>query len=192
MTYLVIATYFGVLLWIGAVAARRVHTLSDYYVGGKNLGYWVVAFSARATGESAWLYLGLTGLGAMVGLPALWVVVGEVVGVAGGWFLMARPFKRVTDGFGSITIPDYLVSRFAHGPHADDWTRILRWVAAAALAGFVTIYVSAQIDATGKAFANFLDWNYYAGALIGFGMSSSTPSPAASLPSPGPTSFRGF
>ena len=168
MTYLVIAAYFGVLLWIGAAAARRVHTLSDYYVGGKNLGYWVVAFSARATGESAWLYLGLTGLGAMVGLPALWVVVGEVVGVAGGWFLMARPFKRVTDEFGSITIPDYLVSRFAHGPRADEWARILRWVAAAALAGFVTIYVSAQIDATGKAFADFLDWNYYAGALIGF------------------------
>ena len=170
MTYVVIAAYFGVLLVIGALASRRVHTLSDYYVGGKRLGYWVVAFSARATGESAWLYLGLTGLGALVGLPAMWVVVGEVLGVGGGWFLMARPFKRATDRFESITIPDYLVSRFAHGPHAEQWAKTLRWVAAAALAGFVTIYVSAQIDATGKAFSSFLEWNYYAGALLGFGI----------------------
>ena len=46
------------------------------------MGYWVVAFSARATGESGWLLLGLTGLGAMVGYSAFWVVVGEVLGVA--------------------------------------------------------------------------------------------------------------
>ena len=66
MEYLIILGYFAVLLAIGAVASRRVHDLADYYVGGKRLGYWVVAFSARASGESAWLYLGLTGLGAVV------------------------------------------------------------------------------------------------------------------------------
>ncbi len=38
--------------------------------------------------------------------------------------------------------------------------RSLRLFAAAALALFVTIYVSAQIDATGKAFDSFLGWNY--------------------------------
>ena len=170
MTYVVIALYFGVLLLIGSVASRRVHSLSDYYVGGKRLGYWVVAFSARATGESAWLYLGLTGLGALVGLPALWVVAGEVVGVLCGWFLMARPFKRATDASGSITIPDYLVSRFADGPSGTAWGTTLRWTAAGALAVFVTVYVSAQIDATGQAFNSFLSWNYYVGALVGFGI----------------------
>ncbi len=76
MEYVVILAYFAVLLGIGAAASRRVHGLGDYYVGGKSLGYWVVAFSARASGESAWLYLGLTGLGALVGASALWVVVG--------------------------------------------------------------------------------------------------------------------
>ena len=168
MIYLVIILYFGVLLWIGLAASRRVDSLSDFYLGGKRLGYWVAAFSARATGESAWLYLGLTGLGAAAGLSALWVVVGEVVGVGLAWFLMATPFKRATDRCGAITVPDYLVCRFA----ADDpaTTRRLRLVAAGALTLFVTIYVSAQIDATGKAFASFLDWGYYTGALVGFGI----------------------
>ncbi|MBW2420020.1 MAG: sodium/proline symporter [Deltaproteobacteria bacterium] len=169
MEYLVILGYFAVLLAIGAVASRRVHDLADYYVGGKRMGFWVVAFSARASGESAWLYLGLTGLGALVGARALWVVVGEVVGVSLAWFLMAKPFKAATDRYESITIPDYFASRFAESGD-DGAARTLRLFAAVALALFVTIYVSAQIDATGKAFDSFLGWNYYTGALVGFGI----------------------
>jgi len=168
MLYVALAFYFGVLVLLGVVAARRISTVSDYYVGGKRLSYWVAAFSARATGESAWLYLGLTGLGATVGLSALWVVVGELFGVVGGWFFMARPFKLTTDRQNALTIPDYLVGRFAVGPVADRWAVVLRGVAVVALVGFVTIYVSAQLDATGKAFAGFLHWNYYVGIVVGF------------------------
>ena len=167
MQYATIAVYFAVLLLLGALASRRVKSLDDYYLGGKRLGYWVAAFSARATGESAWLILGLTGLGAAAGLSALWVVLGEMLGVGAAWFLMAAPFKSATDRAGAVTVPDYLVSRFG-SVAAPDRTRHLRLVAAVALTVFVTIYVSAQIDATGKAFESFLDWNYYTGALIGF------------------------
>jgi len=53
MEYVVIVGYFAVLLSIGAAASRRVRDLGDYYVGGKRMGYWVVAFSARDSGESA-------------------------------------------------------------------------------------------------------------------------------------------
>ncbi len=168
MLYLIIVAYFGLLLWLGIAASRRVNSIADYYLGGRRLGYWVAAFSARATGESAWLYLGLTGLGAVAGLSALWVVVGELLGVGLAWFFMARPFKRASDRCQAVTVPDYLACRFA----SDDpgATRRLRLVAAGALTLFVTIYVSAQIDATGKAFASFLDWDYYTGALVGFGI----------------------
>ncbi len=144
------------------MASKQVKGLKDFYVGGKRLGYWVVAFSARATGESAWLLLGLTGMGAMVGFSALWVVLGEFLGVCIAWFVMAKRFKYLTDKYESITIPDYLMSRFGATAHT------LRIIAATCLAVFVVIYVSAQIDATGKAFTSFLDWNYYTGALVGF------------------------
>lgn len=168
--YLVIALYFSILVVIGLVASRRVRDLTDYFVGGKKLGYWVVAFSARATGESAWLLLGLSGLGAAVGLTAMWVVVGEVAGVAIAWFKLASPFKERTDRFGSVTVPDYLVSTFEERGASRRQTVRLRALAAGALTLFVTIYVSAQIDATGKAFASFLSWDYYVGALVGFGI----------------------
>ena len=166
--YATILVYFAILIVIGGFAARRVRSLSDYLVGGKRLNYWVVAFSARATGESAWLLLGLTGLGAAVGLSAMWVVVGEVIGVGLAWFVLAKPFKLATDRYESITVIDYLGSRFGDEDGAEQRVARLRIVAAVALASFVTIYVSAQIDATGKAFGTFLDWNYFVGALVGF------------------------
>ncbi|MEM9834798.1 MAG: sodium/proline symporter [Bacteroidota bacterium] len=162
INYIVLVFYLGILLLIGVLAARQVKDIKDYYVGGKKLGYWVVAFSSRATGSSAWVLLGLSGMGAIWGVFAYWVVIGTVSGVAISWFVMGKPFKRLTDHFDSITIPDYLESRFQATSHR------LRLVAAIALTFFVTIYVSAQIDATGTAFESFLGWNYYTGAIVGF------------------------
>lgn len=158
----VLGIYFAILFVIGIVASRQIKSLSDFYVGGKRIGYWAVAFSARATGESGWLLLGLTGMGAMAGFSAYWVVVGELLGVAVSWFFMAKRFKKLSDKYNSITIPDFLESHFKSSSH------LLRIVAATALSVFVIIYVSAQIDVTGKAFESFLGIDYYTGAIAGF------------------------
>ncbi len=159
---IILGFYFLILILIGVFASKKVKNLSDYYVGGKNVGFWAAAFSARATGESGWLLLGLTGMGAIAGISAYWVVLGEVLGVAVSWFFMAKPFKKLTDDFKSITIPDYLESRFKPK------TNLLRSIAATALSVFVIIYVSAQIDTTGKAFESLIGINYFTGALVGF------------------------
>jgi len=136
--------------------------MSDFYVGGKNMGFWAVAFSARATGESGWLLIGLTGMGAISGLSTYWVVVGEVLGVAISWWYMAKRFKRKSDAYQAITIPDYLESHF------QSQTKTLRILASTILSLFVIIYVSSQIDVTGKAFESMMGINYYTGAIIGF------------------------
>ncbi len=154
--------YLLVLLYIGFAASRRMKDSRDFFAAGKSLSFWSVAFSARATGESAWLLIGLTGMGAMVGVHAFWIVLGELLGVMVAWLVMSRRFKRLTDRYDSITMPDYLESRFS------DQTHRIRYVAAFALVIFVTLYVSAQIDATGTAFETFLGWDYYLGAGVGF------------------------
>ena len=109
---IVLAIYVSILFLIGILASRRVKSMSDYYLGGKKMGFWAVAFSARATGESGWLLIGLTGMGAMAGYSAYWVVLGELLGVFISWQFMAKLFKRRSDAFKAITIPDYLQSHF--------------------------------------------------------------------------------
>ena len=108
--YSMIILYFSILMFLGYLASKRIRNMNDFVIGGKSLSFWVAAFSAQATGESAWLLLGLTGMGAMVGFSAYWVVVGEFLGVAGCWFLMAKRFKRLTDRYDSMTVIDYIVS----------------------------------------------------------------------------------
>ena len=157
-----IVAYLLILLFIGWLASRRMHNLRDYYAGGKDFGFLAAAFSSRATGESAWLLLGLTGMGAAIGAQAFWIVAGEVLGVAAAWILLCRRFKILTDRYDSITIPDYLESRLRDTGHK------IRIVSAITLVFFVTVYVSAQIDAIGTAFEAFLGWNYFVGAVVGF------------------------
>ena len=161
---LILFLYFLVLIGIGFTASKRINNISDYYVGGKKLSYWIAALSARSTGESGWLLLGVTGMGAVMGMSAMWIVVGEILGVFISWQFMAKKFKSMTDEYDSITIPDFLSSHFRAS------SNLIRILAATALSLFVVIYVSAQIDITGKTFESFLGFNYYTGIAIGFGI----------------------
>ena len=103
--YVAVIGYMAILIGIGVVASRRTKDASDYYVGGKGMGFWSVAFSSRATGESAWLLLGLTGIGAAVGVQGFWIVVGELLGVGLAWLWLARPFKRLAASYDAMTVP---------------------------------------------------------------------------------------
>ena len=154
--------YILILFLIGIIASRRVKSMSDYYVGGKKMGFLAVAFSARATGESGWLLIGLTGMGAISGLSTYWVVVGEVLGVAISWWFMAKRFKRKSDQYNAITVPDYLEAHFK------SQNKNLRILASTILSVFVVIYVASQIDVTGKAFESMMGIEYFTGAIIGF------------------------
>tara|TARA_B110000977_G_scaffold192645_1_gene266447 strand:- start:10 stop:1497 length:1488 start_codon:yes stop_codon:yes gene_type:complete len=159
---IVLSIYVCILFLIGIMASRRVKSMSDYYLGGKKMGFWAVAFSARATGESGWLLIGLTGMGAIAGYSAYWVVLGELLGVFISWQFMAQLFKRRSDEYKAITIPDFLQSHFKSS------TNSLRIISAATLVIFVVIYVASQMDVTGIAFESMLNIDYRIGALIGF------------------------
>jgi sodium/proline symporter len=157
----VVVVYGLILLAIGVWGGRESGSVAGYYVAGKKLPSWVIAFSSNSTGESAWLLLGLTGMGYMVGIHALWIVLGEVAGVALAWVFVGRPFKAYTDHYDSITVPDYLEARFRDKRHA------IRLVSVAIILSMVIAYTAAQLTASGKAFSSFLGTSYETGVLIG-------------------------
>lgn len=83
----------------------------------------------------------------------------------GSQFLLAfygQKVQKIGDQYDAITIPDYLEGRFKSKNH------LLRILSASTLVVFVTIYISAQIDATGAAFESFFGINYFLGAIVGF------------------------
>lgn len=157
----VFAVYLLMTVLIAAWCSRESGSVGGYFIAGKRLPHWVVAVSFNATGESGWLILGLTGMGYAVGLHAFWVMLGEVTGVAASWWLVARRLKRATDEYGSITIPDYLESRFS------DTRQVLRLISAIIIVVMVATYIGAQLVATGKAFSEFMSMSYGAGVIVG-------------------------
>ncbi|NCF61239.1 MAG: sodium/solute symporter [Gammaproteobacteria bacterium] len=153
--YLVILA--GLALW----SRKETHSMSGYFIAGKKLPPWVVAFSTNATGESGWLLLGLTGMGYAAGAQAFWVVAGEVVGIALAWLLLSRRIKRLSDESDSITVPDVLAARF------NDQAHVLRKISLLIILVMVGAYVAAQMVATGKAFDGFTGLDYSTGVLVG-------------------------
>ena len=158
---IVVVCYLILLAGLALWSRSETNTLAGYYLAGKKLPYWVVAFSTNATGESGWLLLGLTGMGYLVGAKAYWVVVGEVTGVALSWIYVSRRLKRMSDEAESITVPDVLAARFK-----DTW-HLIRGVAVIIILSMVTVYIAAQMIATGKAVSSFTDFSYESGIYVG-------------------------
>ena len=160
-TLAVMLGYLAVLAALAIWSRRETHSLSGYFIAGKKLPFWVVAFSANATGESGWLLLGLTGMGYAVGAQAYWVVVGEMIGLSLSWVLISRKLKGLGDASNALTLPDALSAKF------DDPLQLIRKIAVGIILIMVTTYVTAQMVATGKALETFLDWEYGYSVVIG-------------------------
>ena len=157
----VLVAYLLALLAIGFWGSRESGDVKGYYLAGKRLPAWVIAFSSNATGESAWLLLGLTGMGYAIGVHAFWVILGEILGVALAWVFVGRPFKEFTDRYDAITVPDYLTARFRDKAH------VFRIMSAVIILSMVMAYTAAQLTASGKAFDSFLGTGYTQGVWIG-------------------------
>ncbi len=160
-TVAVLVAYLLVLIALAIWSRRETDSLSGFFLAGKKLPYWVVAFSTNATGESGWLLLGLTGMGYAVGAQAYWVVVGEVFGIALSWTLISRRLKRLSDETDSITLPDVISARFNDSRH------ILRSIAVVIILTMVCAYVTAQMVASGKALSSFIGMDYTSAVIVG-------------------------
>jgi len=158
---IVFLVYLAILAGFALWSRSETHTMSGYFIAGKKLPPWVVAFSTNATGESGWLLLGLTGMGYAVGAQAFWVVAGEVTGIALAWTLLSRRLKRLSDETDSITVPDVLDARF------NDRAHVIRKLSVSIIVVMVSAYVAAQMVATGKAFAGFTELDYPTGVVVG-------------------------
>ncbi|ASK63664.1 sodium:proline symporter [Virgibacillus phasianinus] len=152
--------YCVAILLIGYVFSKKSKTQSDFLLGGKKLPGWALAFSERATGESAWLLLGYTGFVFMTGLSGVWVAAGIALGIIFSWLFLAKKFMRETEKYNVLTLPDYLAVRFGQK------ATIIRWITSLLIAGFLMFYVGAQMAGAGKMLFTTFGLDPTAGVLI--------------------------
>ena len=91
--------YLLIVLTVGFITVRLTKNLKDFALGGQRLGPWVIAFSERASGESAWLLLGLPGAAMVMGLLELWTAIGCIGGIILSWMIIAKPLRIATEKY---------------------------------------------------------------------------------------------
>lgn len=153
--------YLAAVFVIGLVCFRLTRTIGDYLLAGRRLGPWLVAFSERASGESAWLLIGLPGVALVSGYGAVWPAIGCTFGIFFSWVFIARRLREQTEKVGAITIPGFLERRY------NDSSRLLRWSATTIIVFFFTLYVAAQFLGAGKVLHATFGWTPLSGMIFG-------------------------
>jgi sodium/proline symporter len=156
--------YLIILFVKGILTYKYNRTLPDFVLASRRIGPWLASFSERASGESAWLLVGLPGLALATGFNAIWPAIGCVFGILFSWTFIAKRLRLETEKYNAITIPDFLESRFKDDSHT------LRITATLIIVFFFTIYVAAQFLGAGKVLNITFGISKLHGMLIGAGI----------------------
>jgi sodium/proline symporter len=158
----IFALYMAVLIFIGIFFFKRASSLSDYFIGGRRLNAPVAALSAHASDMSGWLMLGFTGAVYMYGMSRIWIAAGLALGTILNWIFVAKRLRRYTIMAGSsITMPEFFENRFQDSSH------LLRFVSAAFIMIFFTVYTASGFVACGTLFSAVFGIDYQLALLIG-------------------------
>jgi SSS family solute:Na+ symporter len=114
---LFIGLYVASLLvvgWLG-MRAKKENTLSDFYLGGRNLGFMVLLFTMFATQYSGNTLMGYPGKAYRSGFQMLFAVAAMVT-VTAVLFVYAPRLRRLSAKKGYITPGDFVQDRFGNRP----------------------------------------------------------------------------
>ena len=161
----VLIAYKVLLLGIGAWAQRRVKTTEDFFLGGRGLGPFVSALSYSASSSSAWKLLGFSGLAMAIGLSAVWIMCGTLLGMVLSWYWLAPRFFSESRAQPHLTFTDYLSA----GSIGAQRRRLVVAASVIILVSF-TLYVAAQFQGAGNMFATTFGMSLSSSVVLGAGI----------------------
>ena len=153
--------YLLAIFFVGLYTSRITRGISDFAIGSRRLGPWVIAFSERASGESAWLILGLPGAALMLGMVELWTVIGCLSGIIFSWFLIAKKLREESGRHHAITLPELLSKMHT------DRSQAIRLMSSMIITFFFTFYVAAQFIGAGKVLDQTFGIDPLTGMMLG-------------------------
>jgi SSS family transporter len=95
--------------WAGK---KETKDLADYYVGGRNMGGWVIGLSFFATYASTNSFVGFSGRTYAWGVPWMLFIPMAVAFSVFSWLAVAPRLRAFTAEMDSLTVPDFIGFRF--------------------------------------------------------------------------------
>ncbi|MDX1460051.1 MAG: sodium:solute symporter [Xanthomonadales bacterium] len=141
--WVVVAAYFAVLLGVILATRRRQDTTTDYFLAGRNVGFFAIGASIFASNIGSEHVVGLAGQGAATGLAMAHYELHAWIVVLLAWIFV--PFYYNSKVF---TMPEFLERRFGPRP---------RWILSlVSLATYVLTKVSVTVYAGAVVFKALL------------------------------------
>jgi solute:Na+ symporter, SSS family len=154
LDWIVISIYFailaGVALW---VITRKQKNTEDYFLAGRNLGWFVVGASIFASNIGSEHVVGLAGAGAGGKIPMLIYELHAWLVITLGWVFLPFYYRS-----GVFTMPEFLERRF---------NAQTRWfLSIFSLLAYVLTKVSVTVYAGGVVISSLLNVDFWSAALI--------------------------
>jgi len=153
LDWIAIALYFLVLAAIAIwVIRKKENNTEDYFLAGRNVGWFVIGASIFASNIGSEHVVGLAGAGAGNRLPMLIYEIHAWIVLALGWIFL--PFYQRS---GVFTMPEFLEKRFDHRS---------RWILSVfSIAAYVLTKISVTIYAGGVVVSALLGIDFWTGAI---------------------------
>ncbi len=158
MDWVVIGIYFvlvfGVAIWATWIERSTRETAADYFLAGRDAGWFVVGGSLFASNIGSEHLVGLAGTGAASGVAvAQFELLASLILLILGWVFV--PFYLSS---GVFTMPEFLERRYSESA---------RWyLAIISIIGYVLTKISVTIAAGGIVFEALMGINFWTGALV--------------------------
>lgn len=154
LDWIVLFGYFAVLLGVAYWVIRRARkSTEDYFLAGRNVGWFVIGASIFASNIGSEHVVGLAGTGAAGNMPLAHYELHAWIVLLLGWLFL--PFYMRS---GVFTMPEFLEKRFD--------TRSRWFLSIFSILGYVLTKVSVTIYAGGIVISNLLGLDFTLSALL--------------------------
>ena len=154
-------TFIVLFMGVGLYSStRQQNNTTDYLLAGRGVNPWLTALSTVATGNSGFMFIGLIGFTYQVGLSAIWLTIGYILGDGLAWLTVHRRLRQVSEESNVETIPAFLGQGVLGG----------RWITIASAVItllFLGTYAAAQLHAGSKALSVLFGWESWVGVVFG-------------------------
>lgn len=114
MVWVILIIYVLAMVGIGIYCRRTTSNVSEYVLGGRNIGGWMTAFAYGTSYFSAVIFIGYAGqFGWSYGASATWIGLGNAfIGSMLAWLILGNRARLMTKKLNVSTMPEFFEKRY--------------------------------------------------------------------------------
>lgn len=112
--WITLIVYLLLMIGIGIYCSKKTASISEFVLGGRNIGPWFTAFAYGTSYFSAVVFIGYAGqFGWLYGASATWIGIGNaVIGSLLAWLVLGKRTRIMTKHLNASTMPEFFEKRY--------------------------------------------------------------------------------